>query len=457
MIENAIKIWWAGVNSVDPQSLIQTMIKCTETSLQVNGNPIDLESIRKILVVGGGKAGATMALGLEQSLAPLAEHIQICGSVIVPVDQSQADGLRLIKLIPGRDKHENLPTLMGVTATRGILDDIARLKSSDLCIALISGGGSALLVAPKPPVTLDDKIATIKLLIDAGATIRQLNTIRAKLSLVKSGGLASHCQAKKLLSFILSDVIGDPLEFVASGPTIPHAVTSFREIQGILNDLKLDLEKLPTNVQYALMEGDASEPIVAEHSTTHAERVVNVLIGNNQTALDGASQFALEQGFQVSSKTLKPETLLDDLADAISENILSDLNSEAPTCCLIGGEPVLPLIHESQRGVGGRNQQLVLEVWRRLKDRCGETWSNDYQFSLLAAGTDGEDGPTNAAGGWVDSSTFSNVARDSLVAHCERNNAYPLLFEIGQLFQTGMTGTNVCDLMVLTRHRSRWQ
>ena len=215
---DALDIWQAGVDAVRGDRLVRDNVRVEGKCLQIADETIDLELVRRIVVVGAGKAGAGMAAGLEEALgAELLTGKQVTGWVNVPADCLRE--LSHIHLHAARPAGVNEPTAAGVDGTRQILKLAASLSRDDLCICLISGGGSALMPAPAPGIELSDKQAVTTCLSAAGANIEQLNIVRKQLSAVKGGGLARACGAARLVSLVISDVLGDPLELIASGPT----------------------------------------------------------------------------------------------------------------------------------------------------------------------------------------------------------------------------------------------
>ncbi len=216
---DALAIWWAGVEAVRSDRLVRENVRVEGKRLQIADESLELDAIGRIEVVGAGKAGAGMAAGLEAALgAPLMRDKRLDGWIHVPADCVRK--LQHIKLHAARPAGVNEPTAEGVAGSREMLRRVAALGPDDLCIALISGGGSALLPDPIDGVTLEDKLAVTRLLSAAGAPIDDLNRVRKALSRIKGGGLARACGAGRLITLIISDVLGDPLDLIASGPTV---------------------------------------------------------------------------------------------------------------------------------------------------------------------------------------------------------------------------------------------
>ena len=233
--DDALAIWRAGVDAVDSQRLVEKNLRVEGDRLIFGDEAlaIPLDQIGRIVVVGGGKAGAGMARGVETALGPeWLEKKQVTGWINVP--EGCVETLSHIWLHGARPAGVNEPTAAGVFGTREIIQLVQSLGPNDLCLCLISGGGSALLPAPQEPVTLEDKLAVTRLLSESGATIEELNTIRKSLSRIKGGGLLRACGSGRMVSLILSDVLGDPLDLIASGPTVPQT-SDYREVLAILD------------------------------------------------------------------------------------------------------------------------------------------------------------------------------------------------------------------------------
>ncbi|HTN77429.1 MAG TPA: glycerate-2-kinase family protein, partial [Pirellulaceae bacterium] len=222
--EDLLAIWHAGVDAVRADRLVQDAVVVEDGYIIIDDEPIDLATIERIVVVGAGKAGAGMARGIELALgAPLMEQKQLAGWINVPDDCVQQ--LQRVHIHGARPAGVNEPTPAGVAGTEQIMRLVASLTARDLCLVLISGGGSALMPAPAAGISLADKQAITRFLSAAGANIAELNTVRKQLSRVKGGGLARACRAGQLVSLIISDVIGDPLDLIASGPTVLDSST----------------------------------------------------------------------------------------------------------------------------------------------------------------------------------------------------------------------------------------
>jgi hydroxypyruvate reductase len=437
---DAERIWWAGVAAVAPSRLVPQCVRVDGDILQVGDDAIDLRGDGRIAVVGGGKAAGAMAVALELALGPgvLAEK-QVTGWVNVPADCVVPTAR--IHLHPGRPAGINEPRPEGVHGTRKILELVESLGPNDLCFCLLSGGASALLAAPLPGVALEDKIRLTQRLTAAGADIQQLNTVRSQLSAVKAGGLARACRAGRLVTLIISDVPGDPLEVIASGPTVEGTATPDDALD-VLQQLKMiDAPDVEAVVAFLRRQSTAVRAALASTRTT---RVTNVVIGNNAVAVDAAGLEAERLGY---SHAMISSTRLEGPAEEVGRHmalVARRMRREpGPDCLISGGEPTVSLVDQSIRGQGGRNQQLALAALAELGD-CGG-------IALLAGGTDGEDGPTDAAGAVVTAAVVAAARRQQLDAadSLRRNDAYTFFAAAGGLFQTGPTQTNVGDLRVV--------
>jgi glycerate 2-kinase len=439
---DAQRIWWAGVRAVMPENLIPASIFIEDGVLQIGDDEIDLRRIERIVVVGAGKASGAMAVAVEQVLGPqLLSSKHVSGWVNVPADcvvPTQA-----IHLHAARPAGINEPRSEGVVGTHKILNLMSALGPNDLCLCLISGGGSALLPAPVPGISLDDKIRVARVLSSAGATIVDLNTVRSQLSLVKGGGLAQACRAGRMVSLIISDVLGDPLDMIASGPTVTSN-TSAADALAVLERLGLNGHpELATVEEYLCRRVHSGHPTAAP--TTH---VTNLVIGNNAVAVDAAGIEAERLGYSHAMiAATAPEGPAEEVGRHLAKMAIRMRDEAGPDCLITGGEPTVTLADAAIRGKGGRNQQLALAALEELGDCRG--------IALLAGGTDGEDGPTDAAGALVTADVVALAKQLQLDArdHLQRNDAYRFFESAGGLFKTGPTQTNVCDLRVVVTSR----
>jgi glycerate 2-kinase len=434
--DDALRIWHAGVAAVDPQRLVREAVVIDGHWLLIDDLQFDLRSMNRILVVGAGKASAAMALGLEQSIAgDLRSAVfappSLTGLLSIPAGSELP--LEHIELIPGRPAGVNEPRPAGEAAARRMIELVASAQPTDLCLCLLSGGGSALLPLPAKGVTLADKVSVTRLLSAAGASIEELNLVRSNLSAIKRGGLARACRAGQLMTLTLSDVLGDPVHLIASGPTVPTPPAQ-REALEILQRYGLAVRSECAAAIGALSREARGEPTV---TATLEYRI----LGNNAVAVDAAGVAAERLGYNHAMLcATATEGPAEEVGRHLAEMALQMRATGNPNCLISGGETIVKLADSAIRGRGGRNQQLALAALGALGD-CQD-------LALVSAGTDGEDGPTDAAGAILD----AEIARRSQLSasdHLTRNDAYTFFEECGGLLKTGPTGTNVCDLRVI--------
>ena len=442
--DDALAIWQAGVTAVRSDRLVRANVRVEGDQLHIADEVFPLADIERIAIVGGGKAGAGMARGIEEALGPrLLFEKRVSGWVNVPADCVRP--LACVTLHPARPAGQNEPTDQGIVGTNKIIELVASLGPRDLCICLISGGGSALLPAPVEGVSLADKQALTRFLSGAGANIRELNTVRKPLSRIKGGGLARACRAGSLISLIISDVLGDPLDIVASGPTIVES-SSPVEALAVLERFDSQRSNVPLSI-YRVLE--SSQAIAQPEPTC---RVVNEVIGNLAVAVDAAGIEAERRGYSHAMLVARElEGAADDIGRHLAKMALLMRSTDGPDCLITGGEPVVPLAPENERGLGGRNQQLVLAALDEWKQRG----ASGEGIVLLSGGTDGEDGPTDAAGAIIDATSLKQSQRLGLdmAEDLRRNNAYRFFDVCGGLIKTGPTNTNVCDVRVVVVDR----
>jgi hydroxypyruvate reductase len=434
---DALAIWHAGVEAVRADRLVREHLRLDGPTLLAGDEEINLADVGRIVVVGAGKAGSDMASAVEEVLAPIAIEKRLTGWVNVP--DNTARSLKHIHLHPARPAGINEPTEAGVDGTWRILDLVASVAPNDLCLAVISGGGSALLPAPVNEITLDDKLAVTRHLSAAGATINELNTVRKQLSRIKGGGLARACRCQRMVALIISDVLGDPLDVIASGPTVDDTSTAEQAL-AVLEKFNARAAGVPRRV-FDYLAQRKREPSAGRVVC----QVTNLVIGNNATAVDAAGMEAVRLGYSPAlTSANKSEGTAERLGRHLADMALVMRDQQGPDCLVSGGEPVVELAEPGRRGLGGRNQQLVLSAVEQL-------WNADADgLLILSGGTDGEDGPTDAAGAWADASTISAARRRGLhpADFLARNDAYNFFEPLGTLLKTGATGTNVCDVRV---------
>lgn len=431
--EDALRVWQSAVNSVEPEKLVRQAVGNLPSEIR---DAIDLAE--NVYVVGCGKAGSAMAHGLEAALPDKLPRIR--GLLNVPAGFRQQPVK--IRLHAARQPGSNHPTMAGVEGTLEMLRLLESAGPEDVAICLLSGGGSALLPAPANGLSLMDKQLVTSQLHACGATIQEMNTVRKHLSRVKGGQLATAFRGKLLLSLIISDVVGDPLDVIASGPTAPDP-TTYDDALSVLRRFRL-IESLPSTVVQHLERGRRGE--LQETLKKQPSYVQNLVIGNNRTALDAAKDEATKLGYQpldLGAFVEGDSAALGQVVAGLVRSIRSDYQPISPPCAIIiGGETTVDL--GNNPGEGGRNQEFVLAtaiaLSRELKN-----------LAILSGGTDGEDGPTDAAGGLITEAEWDNALVQQLEPedYLRRHDSYQFLSQCDGLIRTGLTGTNVMDLRVI--------
>ena len=429
----------AGLKAVDPEEAVRRHVTLEGDRLQVGERSYDLRCFQRIIVTGAGKGTAPMARALEDILG---ERLT-AGWIIV----KYGHGLPLKKIRVLEAGHP-VPDENGLEATRLILAEMEQCTAGDLVLCAFSGGGSALTPAPRPPISLLEKQQATQLLLDSGAGIDELNALRKHLSLIKGGQLAQIAHPATVAALFLSDVVGDSLDVIASSPTVPDPST-FARCLAIIERYRLT-DKLPAAVVTLLRDGAGGRLTETPKAGDKVFRKVqNLVVGSNRTALLAAAREARRLGYHTLILSSFMEGEAREIARALTaigkEIVMSDNPVPAPACILAGGETTVRI---GGRGQGGRNQELALAAALAL-----EGWSH---LALLSAGTDGTDGPTDAAGALVDGETCRKARQMGLTPedYLADNDSYNFFDRLGQLFKTGPTRTNVMDLMCLLVDKS---
>ena len=437
--QNLIGIFNAELAAVDPYNAVRRAVKIEGAVLHVAGAAYDLDTFSRIVVVGAGKATARMAMAIEDVIGN-----RISDGLVI-VKQGHTALLRTIKQA---EASHPVPNEAGVEGTKRVLEIVKAVDEKALVICLLSGGASALLVAPVNGVTLADKQEVTALLLKAGASIGELNAVRKHLSAVKGGRFAKAACPAQIVTMILSDVIGDKLDVIASGPTTRDS-TTFADAVAVIGKYGLK-EKMPPRVMAFLargMGGQEPETVKSGDSCLHKTR--NVIIGGITQALFAAKEKARQLGFAPEVVTGELQGEARDAARFLAQTALRARDLARPgerRCLLSGGETTVTV---KGTGRGGRNQELALAFALEIDGMDG--------VALLSAGTDGTDGPTDAAGAVVDGSTVQRAR--SFGVHPEtylgNNDSYAFFNKLDALtgerhhLITGPTGTNVMDLQIL--------
>ena len=427
--EAALAIWRAALAAAAVEPLVRAALRRDGDRLSCGAFTLDLTQIARVIVLGCGKAGAAMAQAVEAVLGGRLTE----GFVVVK--DGHALPTRVVSLA---EAEHPVPDRRGQAAAERILSLAQGAGPDDLVLFLVSGGGSALMPAPAPPVTLEEKQAVTRLLLGAGAPIGELNAVRKHLSLLKGGQLARAAAPARVLTLLLSDVIGDPLDVIASGPTAPDP-TTFADALAVL-DRRGVLDRVPTSVLDRLTAGARNEiPETPKPGDRLFASVTHVVIANNGLVVDAAARTAEQLGYRarIVTRGLQGE------ARAAGRDLVAEGRSVwGPACLVAGGETTVTV---RGQGRGGRCQELALAAALELRP--------DEGLVVLAAGTDGTDGPTDATGAVVDAGTMARGRAAGLDPRrsLAENDANAFLRASGDLIVTGPTKTNLLDLHLVLR------
>ncbi len=418
---------------VDARTAVARAISRNREELVIGRRRYDLRRYERVIVVGAGKATASMAQAVEQRLGP-----RLHGGFVVV---KYGHGLPTKRIVVAESGHP-IPDQSGQRAAARLCAMVAELGRRDLLIVLLSGGASSLLPAPVAGVTLADKQRTTQELLRCGASIREVNTVRKHLSRIKGGRLAELTEAT-VVTLILSDVLGDDLSAIASGPTAPDP-TTYQDAVTILKRYRI-WRAVPQRVRRHLdhgCRGIASE--TPKPGSSLFRRVHHHIVGNNAAAVMAVTRVAREEGLRtlVHTSALTGEAReAGKQFGAMARNIVREGRPQQRPCCVVaGGETTVTV---TGKGRGGRAQEFAAAAALEIAG-LAKVW-------VVAIGTDGTDGPTDAAGAVVDGNTVARAQHLSvdLVGTLRRHNTYPALKKLQHLITTGPTGTNVNDLYLL--------
>jgi hydroxypyruvate reductase len=437
------EIFKSALAAVDPHIAVSRAVTIEKSYFHTAGAAYDLDSYGSILVVGAGKATGRMALAIEDVLGD-----RITDGLII-VKNGYTAPLRAVRQV---EAGHPVPDEAGVEGTQRIIELVRRADEKTLVVCLFSGGGSSLLVAPLPGVTLEDKRRTTEQLLRAGATIDELNTVRKHLSAVKGGRLAQLAHPATVVTLILSDVIGDRLDVIASGPTTSDSST-FSDAAQAIKRYRLK-PALPHGVVAFLERGLAGrEPETVKSGDACFLKTSNVIVGSSAQALAAAREKAAALGWRTEVVTAELQGEARDAARMLARKALQvrdELNPGGRQCLLYGGETTVTV---QGAGRGGRNQELALAFALEIAGMNGIT--------LFTAGTDGTDGPTDAAGAVVDGSVAAEARKYGIhpEAYLGNNDSYTFFQRLDSdtggkyHVMTGPTGTNVMDIQIILIER----
>ncbi len=430
----AQQIIFSAIDAVKPEKLVRRQIALHNNFLKIGTRQFDLSNFRKIYIVGAGKASAFMARELEDILGNRIE-----GGVVV-VKYRHGAPCRRVKIL---EAGHPIVDQNSLSATEEILQIASLAGGDDLVLCLISGGGSAVLEALPAGISLEDLRKLSGFLLASGANIEEINTVRKHLSLVKGGQLAARIAPATCISIILSDIVGDPLGAIASGPTAPDS-TTFQDALAVLR--KYDAEnEIPKSIIAHIQkgaDGEASETL--KPGDRLFSKVHNIILGNNLEALHAAMKTAEGLGFHtlILSSRLQGEAreVGKAVAAVVQELLASNLPVPRPACILMGGETTVTLRGD---GKGGRNQELALAALLAMKNVKQE-------YTIASCGTDGTDGPTDAAGAIAGPGTWDECRSRNInpQEYLDNNDSYHFWQRSDGLIVTGPTGTNVMDIIL---------
>jgi hydroxypyruvate reductase len=432
--KHALAIFRAALKAADPVEAVLRHLRRDGETLIAGNRRYPLRSFEKVWVIGAGKASAAMAQAVERVLGK-----RIDGGVIC-VKYGHGAPLKRVKV---HEAGHPIPDEAGIEGARQILEVADAAGPKDLVIGVISGGASALTPSPAGNISLQEKQRTTKLLLESGASIHEVNTIRKHISSFKGGQLAAAAAPATLITLMLSDVIGDSLDVIGSGPTVPDA-SHFGDARAILARYGI-LDKVPASVSERIGEGFGG---LIDETPKPGDPVFrktqNLIVGSNRLAVDAAAKKARELGYRtlVLSTFIEGETR--DVARmhaAILKEIRANARPLKPPCCVVSGGETTVTIRGS--GLGGRSQEFVLAAAIDLAGMPGA--------AVLCGGTDGTDGPTDAAGAIADGDTLRRAQEKQLNArdYLARNDSYHFFDPLGDLIKTGPTRTNVMDVRLL--------
>lgn len=447
--EDLEAIFQAGLRRVDPHRMLIDHVRLDGSVLSVDlgdgGQHFDLAPYKKIYLIGAGKATAPMARAMEIILGDRLDGGIIC------VKYGHTEKLQKVETI---EAAHPVPDENGQKGAQKILALAESGDEQTLFISLISGGGSALLTLPwdgssnleGTSLSLEDKQQTTQQLLACGADIEEINCIRKHLSMIKGGRLVERMAPARSINFILSDVVGDTLSSIASGVTCGDP-TTYADAQSILRKYEIE-DRIPAVVRDLLERGNSGEiPETLKPGDPALDLTANVLIGTNLQALEAAAEEGERRGYRVIRLTSRIVGEAKEVATTLAAIAIDCADratiAEPPVCILSGGEPVVRL---KGHGKGGRNQEMALAYLieiKRYKELCGS-------LSFLAASTDGNDGPTDAAGAFADLALLEAAAAAGLdpSVYLMDNDSYHFFEQCDGLLKTGPTNTNVCDLHI---------
>jgi len=426
----------AALRAAEPETILKRTLTVEGSTLHAGATAFQLSRFDRIVVIGGGKAAA----GMAAALAKLLGDKVTAGVVNIPDSLPPLPRCSRIEL--HRATHP-IPGSEGVEGVKMMLELVRKPTDTDLVICLLSGGGSALLPMPAKGLRLSDIQRVTKLLLRSGAEIHEINAVRKHLSGIAGGRLAERLYPAHVLSLIISDVVGDNPDSIASGPTVPDPST-YLDALAVLDKHKL-VSRVPASVRKTLDDGILGR--IKETPKANSKvfgRVHNLVVGGNELSCRAAADLFRRRGYATTILSTRIQGEASEVGKGFSGLLLEmrdRLSASRPACVIAGGETTVTV---RGRGVGGRNQELALSVARGIAGLHG--------VCFASMGTDGLDGGTNAAGAIVDGRVIERALSKGLDAdsYIERNDSHAFFKKVGGLIVTGATGTNVNDIMVAT-------
>jgi len=434
MRDDAVNIFYTGLQAVESNAAVKRYCRLEGNHLFIENKSYDLARFNNLFIIGAGKATAPMASALEDTIG---KRIK---TGIINVKYEHVTELSRINQI---EAGHPVPDNNGQQGAQAILNLAKDARKDDLVLCLVSGGGSALLPLPFTGLTLKDKRDITKILLSCGATIHEINAIRKHTSMIKGGWLAQAAYPAELVSLILSDVIGDDLDIIASGPTVPDSNT-FQDCVQIIKKYNLQ-KKIPKTIANHIEAGVLGKvPETPKPGDPAFDKTHNLIIGSNIEAVIAAKRKAESIGYNtlILSSMIEGETRhVAQVHAAIAKEIIKTGNPlPIPACILSGGETTVTI---KGKGLGGRNQEFSLAAAIEI--------AGEKSIVVLSGGTDGTDGPTNAAGAIADTNTIKRAQALGLDYNhfLLNNNSYNFFEKLGDLLITGPTNTNVMDLRII--------
>lgn len=432
--KDIIEIFKASLKAVDPIIAVKRHVSLDGDILEVGERSYDLSNYSRIYLIGCGKAAASMSYALEDIL-----QNRINGGIInVKYGYTKGIDLKYIKI---NEAGHPIPDEAGVKGTKEILAVLQGLRDKELVMFVISGGGSALLPLPKDGISLEEKQRVTKMLLNCGASIDEMNALRKHISKVKGGQLARVAYPATSISLLLSDVVGDRMDVIASGPTVPDEST-FGDCVDIVEKYNL---KLPESVMNLIKKGVNEEIEETPKAGDQIfDKTYNLIVCNNMMALKAAEQKAKALGYNtlILSSSVEGESKeVAKVHTAIAKEIHATENPiQKPACVISGGETTVTIKGE---GLGGRNQEFILAGAIEIAGMSDTV--------ILSCGTDGTDGPTDAAGAIADGFTIQSAEKLGMQAmeYLQNNDSYHFFEKLDDLIKTGPTNTNVMDVRLL--------